>query len=67
MDWNKVISVLGTSTILGFVKRDVSGTNLYSQAVAKDVGPEVRSLLRNRGVVSARRAAREALRRRNLL
>lgn len=66
MNWKKVIGVMGKEMVNGFVSGDLSYNKFYSHAVARGVGPEVRTL-KNVGVARARKSAREALRRRELL
>lgn len=65
MNWSEIIPVM-KNDLIKFVNREMSGENLYKVAVAKNLGPLVRPLVRN-GVTRSRKAAREALRRRNLL
>lgn len=65
MNWEKVIPTLHVD-LKSFVNRELSAENLYKSAIIKGVGPELRDLVRS-GAHRARRAAREALRRRNLL
>ena len=60
--WNLLFPVMQTS-LFKFASGEVSGRALYSEALRKNVGPEVRRLLRP-GVNRARALARKALSRR---
>lgn len=55
-----------TVMLLAFASKLVSGRSFYSLHVNTENGGEARKLLRNHGVVYARRLARKALRRRGL-
>jgi len=65
LNWSKVVPTL-SNELKKFVSGGLSAENLYKIAVSKNLGPELRPLVRN-GAQRGRRAAREALRRRNLL
>lgn len=65
MNWTKVVPQM-TNELNSFANKQLSAENLYKVAVARGVGPEVRPLVK-RGAQRARKATREALRRRNLL
>ena len=65
MNWSEIIPEM-KSDLVKFVNRELSGEKLYTIAISKNLGPFVRPIVRN-GVERSRKAAREALRRRNLL
>lgn len=65
MNWSKIVPKM-SQDLQKFVKNECSLENLYKRAILSGIGPEVRPLVRG-GAKRARRVAREALRRRNLL
>lgn len=67
MNWDKIIKGVGVNYLRDFVNSNYSLESLYRRAVQFNVGPEVRPLVREYHAKRARRAAREALRRRGLL
>lgn len=65
MNWTKIVPQM-TDELRNFVNGNLSGDKLYATAVSRNLGPEIRPLIRN-GVDRGRKVTREALRRRNLL
>jgi hypothetical protein len=65
VNWEILIPVMRLE-LQNFVEGNLSGQNLYKAALKKNVGPEVRQLVRP-GVARARKITREALRRRALV
>lgn len=65
VNWSVLTSVL-SSQLRDFANEVLSARQLYEVAKLKNVGPEVRNLIRP-GVNRARALTRKALRRRNLL
>lgn len=63
VNWEVLVPVL-KKELVGFVSGTVSGRQLYQAALNKNVGPEVRFLIRSGGVDRARDLARKALGRR---
>jgi len=61
VNWEILVPVLKTD-LQNFVDGSISGTALYKLAIKKNVGPEVRQLVRP-GVDRARKLTRMALRR----
>lgn len=66
VNWSLLITELGSSVLRDFADGNLSGRELYADAVAfsRKASPEVRNLLRSRGVAEARKLARKALARR---
>lgn len=65
MNWTKIVPQM-TNELQAFVNGELSAKSLYRTAVSLNLGPEIRPLVRS-GADRARKVAREALRRRNLL
>jgi hypothetical protein len=65
VNWEILIPVMRLE-LKNFVDGNLSGENLYKVAIKKNLGPEVRQLIRP-GVSRARRITRAALRRRELV
>ena len=65
LNWSKIVPVM-SNDLQDFVAKKLSAENLYKKAVLVGIGSEVRPLVRA-GADRGRRAAREALRRRNLI
>lgn len=65
MNWSKIVPQM-TSELNLFVNHKLSAENLYKLAISKNLGKEIRPLIRN-GASRGRRVAREALRRREVL
>lgn len=64
MNWNVVIGKVGVSTVVNLVSKDLSLRSFYETCIEANIGPEARKLYLM-GAARARKAAREALRRRN--
>lgn len=64
VNWSEIFSTLGYDKVREFADGDLSGRQFYELAQLWDGGPEVRNLLRSRGVDEARQLARKALSRR---
>ena len=67
-DWELILNneIMQQSTI-DFATKEISGEDFKDLATHFGIGGAVRNLVRNHGVVYARRIARKALRRRSLL
>lgn len=65
MNWSRLVSLMPTE-FKNFANGNLSGDRLYKIAVSKNLGPEVRQLVRG-GVVRARQLTRKALKRRLML
>jgi hypothetical protein len=65
VNWELIVPVM-KNELTQFVKGEMSGQNLYKMAVKKNLGPEVRLLVRP-GVDRARDLTRKALSRRSLV
>jgi len=61
-NWKSLID-FDQATVEEFAQGDLSGRAFYDRFRNTEVGGEARSLLRNRGVVYARRLARKSLKR----
>jgi len=67
-NWEAVLSNRNRRRdVVQFATGELSGTELQYRFEGSNVSSEVRSLVRTRGVQDARKVARKALRRRNLL
>ena len=67
-NWKTIIDTVGVSTVRGFATNIVSASALEQAARHSEAAGPVRTLLRRTGkTAGARRAAREALRRRGEL
>jgi hypothetical protein len=67
VNWNSIIvDTYDMNVLEQFVKGEMSGNEFYKFYVGSEVSPQVRQLLRSRGVVEARQLARKALRRRGV-
>lgn len=66
VNWKNLVDK-NTGTVKNFALGKLSGRSFYGRFAGTEVGGEVRQLLRENGVKYARRLARKALRRRNLL
>lgn len=64
MNWNVVIQKIGIEVIVDFISKDLSLRSFYKVCIDANIGPEGRQLY-FMGATRARKAAREALRRRN--
>lgn len=67
INWSLLVRELGQGTIEDFANGNISGRELYNDALdwhMGDASAEVRNLLRDRGVAEARKLARKALSRR---
>jgi len=64
MNWNTVIGKVGVSTIINLVNKNISLRSFYETCIDAGIGPEARKLYLM-GAIRSRKAAREALRRRN--
>ncbi len=68
VNWNEILDTPADYDIVEqFARNNVSGTELYNSFTHIHGGGEVRHLLRQNGVVYARRLVRKALRRRGLV
>jgi len=67
VNWETIINEMGSSQVRSFAMGNMSGRSFYEAAICQfnGVSPEVRNLLRTRGVDEARQLARKALKRRN--
>lgn len=65
INWDIVVPVL-KKELTQFCAGELSGRQLYAKAQSKNVGPEVRALIRP-GVDRARSITKSALRRRSLV
>ena len=65
VNWSVLVPVM-EKELKGFVNGSVSGRQLYDSAIKKNVGPEVRFLIRSGGVDRARVLTKKALSRRSL-
>lgn len=65
VNWELIVPVM-KNELKSFVNGSMSGNELYRQAIKKNVGPEVRLLVRP-GVRRARELAKKALSRRSLV
>lgn len=66
INWTDIFNSMGDDLIKSFAVGEMSGEIFYQESRIDGVSPEVRKLIRNRGVVEARRLARKALRRRGV-
>lgn len=62
-NWSTICAKMSTET-KAFAKGEISGREFYRYAQINQIGGEVRSLLRERGVDEARVLARKAINRR---
>lgn len=68
VNWNDVLSnKVGKSAVVKFATGSLSRDNLLKVFSGKPEATEMRQLVRNKGAQYARRVARKALRRRNLI
>jgi hypothetical protein len=63
MNWNLIVQKVGLSTVQSFVNKEMSLRNFYDLCKQNSIGPEGRKLSLM-GADRARKAAREAVRRR---
>lgn len=63
-NWTIVLQNVFADELEEFANGTISGRQLYSFVTNTEAGPEIRRLLRERGVNEARRLARKALSRR---
>lgn len=66
INWELIINNMNHDLIRSFATGNISGDDFYQEARYDGVSPEVRRLLRSRGVTEARSLARKALRRRGV-
>ena len=66
VDWDNIINTGSKAYVKLFAIGEVSGRDFYRGFAGDRASGQVRSLLRNHGVVYARRLARKALRRRGV-
>lgn len=66
VQWNKVLETVGLQDVVDFASEKMSGKNFEKSLRFTEVSGEVRNLIREKGVVEARKITKKALRRRNV-